>query len=128
DDLERLLGIVTAKDILGHKENVPVERLMSKNPITVVPKTSVATAAHLMVWEGIELLPVIDGNRRLLGVISRQDILKALQSMQRQPQISETFDDLIFSHFSKYKEEGRTVYKGKATPQMSNSYGTLSNG
>lgn len=52
---------------------------MTKQPITVSPNTSVASAAHIMIWEGIELLPVVNEQHRLQGIISRQDVLKALQ-------------------------------------------------
>ena len=41
----------------------------------------------MMVWEGIEVLPVVDDSNRLEGIISRQDVLKALQMNQRQPQV-----------------------------------------
>ena len=47
---------------------------------------SVAAAARMMVWEGIELLPVVEEGNKLQG-ISRQDVLQALQMIQRQPQV-----------------------------------------
>lgn len=72
---------------------------MTKNPITVIGKTSVASAAQMMVWEGIEVLPVADQQNRLQGMISRQDVLKALQMIQRQPQIGEKLDDIVTNQF-----------------------------
>ncbi len=53
----------------------------------------------MMVWEGIEVLPVVDEYNRLQGIISRQDVLKALQMVQRQPQIGETIDDIVTTQF-----------------------------
>ena len=70
---------------------------MTKNPITTSPRVSVASSAHTMVWEGIELLPVVDNHRKLVGVLSRNDVLKALQFTAKQPQMSETFPNLIMS-------------------------------
>ena len=70
---------------------------MTRSPLTVTPQTSVASAAHMMVWEGIELLPVVDTNRKILGVLNRSDVLKAMQYIQKQPQNGETFEDLIWS-------------------------------
>ncbi|NEU03219.1 CBS domain-containing protein, partial [Escherichia coli] len=76
-------GILTSKDIAGHDRNASIEKVMTKNPVTVIGKTSVASAAQMMVWEGIEVLPVTDGHQKLIGMISRQDVLKALQMIQK---------------------------------------------
>ncbi len=78
----KIHGILTSKDIAGHDRSVPIEKVMTKNPVTVIRKTSVASAAQMMVWEGIEVLPVTDGHHKLIGMISRQDVLKALQMVQ----------------------------------------------
>ena len=48
--------------------DIPIEKIMTKNPMTVSGKTSVASAAHMMVWEGIEVIPVVDESNRLKGL------------------------------------------------------------
>lgn len=128
DEQLRVQGIVTTKDIIGHPQDTLIEKVMTRNPITVPPKTSVASAAHQMVWEGIELLPVVDNQRRLLGIISRQDVLKAMQYIQKQPQVGETFVDLITTRFIETNDEKGYYFKGEITPQMTNHLGTLSSG
>ncbi|MFC4075785.1 DRTGG domain-containing protein [Salinithrix halophila] len=129
DDQGKLHGMITAKDVVGHPSEERVERVMTKNPITVTPLTSLAAAAHEMVWEGIELLPVVNGQHQLLGVISRQDVIKSLQYMQKQPQVGETINDLIFRGFEEVREKnGELVYRGMVTPQMTDPLGTLSTG
>jgi predicted transcriptional regulator len=129
DEQFRVQGVVTTKDVLGREENVSIDRLMSKNPITTMPRVSVASAAHLMVWEGIELLPVVDSHRKLLGIVTRQDVLKAMQFTQKQPQIGETFSNQIMSRFQEEKLEGGSIlFRGAVTPQMTNHLGTLSSG
>lgn len=128
DDAGRLVGIVTSKDISGEEMDTPIDRVMTKNPITVSAKTSIATAAHIMVWEGIELLPVIE-NKRLRGVISRQDVIKALQYTQKQPQMGQTIEDIIISQFHEERDErGVVSLHGEVTPQMTNSLGGVSTG
>ncbi|MFV9511205.1 DRTGG domain-containing protein [Tepidibacillus sp. LV47] len=129
DDQMKLVGIVTSKDILDKDKNLTIDKVMTKNPISVTAKTSIASAAHMMVWEGIELLPVIDTHRKLIGVISRQDVLKALQYIQKKPQIGETIDDIIMKPFEEQKaEDGSIIFKGEVTPQMTNQLGSLSTG
>ncbi len=129
DDKGRLHGMVTAKDVVGHDFDERIERVMTKNPITVTPKTSLATAAHEMVWEGIELLPVVNHQHMLLGVISRQDVIKSLQYMQKQPQIGETINDLVLKGFDEVKgKNGEISFQGMVAPQMTDPLGNLSTG
>lgn len=129
DEQLKLQGVVTTKDVMGHEDEIAIDKLMTKNPLTAMPRVSVASAAHMMVWEGIELLPVVDNHKKLLGVISRQDVLKAMQYIQKQPQIGETFADQIISRFEEEKVDGgNIVFRGEVTPQMTNHLGTISSG
>lgn len=52
--------------------------LMSTHPATVRPDTSVAQAAWLMERRQAACLPVVDGSRRLLGVVGPRDLLRIL--------------------------------------------------
>lgn len=124
----KVLGMVTGKDVIGQDLDMSIEKLMTKKPITVGRKASVASVAHMMIWEGIELLPVVDEQQRLEGIISRQDVLKALQMIQRQPQVGETIDDTVSSQLSQGKHAGETAFLFQVTPQMTNTLGTISYG
>lgn len=129
DENKKVLGIVTSKDMIGVVKEIPIEKVMTKHPITVTGKMSVAAAARMMVWEGIELLPVVDEGNHLQGIISRQDVLQALQMIQRQPQMGETIDDIVTNQFVNSKETKQEYsYQFSVTPQMTNSLGTLSYG
>lgn len=129
DSHGKLFGMITAKDVVGHPSDEKVERVMTKNPITVTLKTSLASAAHEMVWEGIELLPVVNAQHHLLGVISRQDVIKSLQYMQKQPQVGETINDLVFRGFEETRDKnGSIAFKGTVSPQMTDLLGNLSAG
>ncbi|MBO9130627.1 DRTGG domain-containing protein [Bacillus sp. 165] len=129
DENLKVAGIITAKDIIGVSKTTPVEKIMTKNPITASGKISVASAARMMVWEGIEVLPVVDDNNKLQGIISRQDVLQALQMIQRQPQVGETIEDIVTNQFIDSREAKlENSYRFSVTPQMTNSIGTLSYG
>jgi predicted transcriptional regulator len=127
DEKNRVVGMVTSRDIIGKEKDFPIEKVMTKNPIVVQSKTSLASVAHMMVWEGIDLVPVVDESSKLNGIVSRQDVLKALQQLQRQPQIGETIDDIVKKNLES-SEEDKTVYYAKVIPQMTNQLGTLSPG
>ncbi|MEK3852864.1 CBS domain-containing protein [Cytobacillus sp. FSL H8-0458] len=130
DNNLKVQGVVTSKDIMGHDKETLIEKIMTKNPMTVGGKTSVASSSHMMVWEGIELLPVVDEGNKLVGIVSRQDVLKALQMIQRQPQVGETIDDIVTSQLvmTRGKTKGDDVYRCEVTPQMTNHLGTISYG
>jgi predicted transcriptional regulator len=123
-------GMVTSKDVMGQEKYAGIDKIMTKQPITVGPNTSVASAAHIMIWEGIELLPVVNEQNKLQGIISRQDVLKALQMIQRQPQVGETIDDLISNGVEVVGEKkgDKEVYQFAVTPQMTTGIGTISYG
>lgn len=126
DEKLRVIGMVSSKDIVGKDKNIPIVRVMSKKPLVVQSKTSLASVSHTMVWEGIEVVPLVDSSGILKGVVSRQDVLKALQQVQRQPQVGETIDDIV-SRNLEFLEDVE-VYTTEVIPQMTNQLGTLSNG
>ncbi|MFJ7665641.1 DRTGG domain-containing protein [Lysinibacillus sp. NPDC097195] len=123
----KLVGMITVKDVIGREEDELIEKVMTKNPIAGSMKMSVASAGHRMIWEGIDLLPVVNDDNVLQGVISRQDVLKALQLAQRQPQHGETIDDLVKNEMKVLGDEELMV-EFKVTPQMTNQYGAISYG
>ncbi|MFB9329106.1 DRTGG domain-containing protein [Paenibacillus aurantiacus] len=129
DEGMRPVGVITAKDIIGAGGGDPVIRFMTKDPHTVTQHTTVAAAGHLMVWESLELLPVVDDVGRLTGVISRKDILRSMQNIQLQPQYGETLEEQIWSSFKEVKDEtGKSAYVGTAAAPMTNAVGNLSDG
>jgi CBS domain-containing protein len=52
--------------------------MMTSDPDTVDPDTSVRDAARLIHETGHNRLPVVDGDGRLVGVVTRVDVLGAL--------------------------------------------------
>lgn len=123
----KLVGMITVKDIIGKDETEPIEKVMTKQPISGTMKTSVATAGHRMIWEGIDLMPIIDDDGILQGVISRQDVLKAMQHAQHQPQHGETIDDIVKNEMKVLGDEELAV-EFTVTPQMTNQFGAISYG
>jgi predicted transcriptional regulator len=127
DEEKKVVGIATTNDIAGLNDDILIKDVMSKNPIVVGRDTPVAHAAHVMVWEGIELIPVVE-DKKLIGVITRQDAIKVLQNLSYQPQIGETVDGIIMSRFSLFKTENGVRLRGKTGPIMLNPYGVASCG
>lgn len=55
-----------------------VADLMRTRLITVTPETPVGEAVRLMTEHNVKRLPVVDGDGRLAGMVSRVDVLRAL--------------------------------------------------
>lgn len=51
--------------------------LMSSPAVTVGPRRSTSEIAEIMRLKGINRVPVVDGQGRLLGIVSRADLLRA---------------------------------------------------
>ncbi|MBG9982055.1 CBS domain-containing protein [Aerococcaceae bacterium DSM 111020] len=126
----RLVGVITAKDAISRNEDTLIERVMTKQIVTVQLHMSVATASHKMTWEDIEMLPVVANNRDLLGVLSRQNVMKAIQTQQQQPQLVNTIEDNIVVQLNDCSNMNQLNYHWhtEVQPQMLNNMGTLSYG
>lgn len=89
----RLVGIVTLGDIREASPSqatslsiyemnylisrLTVEQIMTRDPISITPDTSIEAAARLMLDHKIGGLPVIDGER-VAGIITESDIFRLL--------------------------------------------------
>ena len=78
-----LTGIVAERDLLVAADRylsspVDVARIMTRHVVTVGDTTPVVDAAILMMERKIGGLPVVNSSRKLLGIITETDLLKAL--------------------------------------------------
>lgn len=84
DDSGALVGIITEADFLKleverqegtRDQGDTVADVMSRGVVTVQPEVEIYEAAKIMAVQEVRRLPVIDEEGRLLGVISRADIV-----------------------------------------------------
>ncbi|AYW47429.1 hypothetical protein C7K38_03010 [Tetragenococcus osmophilus] len=130
----RVVGIITAKDVLGKSDAQLIERVMTKEPRMVKKEMSVASVSHQMIWDGLEVMPVVADDLSLLGIVTRQDVMKAMQLVQRQPQVTDTISDQITGEIQSIEQdfEGNKLavpqFTFDVTPQMVDELGTISFG
>ena len=81
DEEGKLLGIVTNRDLRFEKNNErPIAEVMtSKNLVTVSEGTSLDDAEDILQENKIEKLPVINSEKKLVGLITFRDITKLTQ-------------------------------------------------
>ncbi|MEV0412886.1 CBS domain-containing protein [Streptomyces sp. NPDC050448] len=90
DDEDRVLGVVSESDLLarqaaqltaGRAEDSPVSEVtagevMSTPAVTIHAEEPAAEAARLMTRRSVERLPVVDEEERLVGIVTRRDLLR----------------------------------------------------
>ena len=75
DYTRKLLGYVKLKDILINDENKPIKSLMKKVHAKVSTKTDQEIVAHKFKKYDINLMPVVDSENKLVGIITIDDIV-----------------------------------------------------
>jgi IMP dehydrogenase len=79
DEDKKLIGIITNRDL--RFETVmsrPIQEVMTRdNIVTTTQKTDLVKAAEILQKHKIEKLPVVDGDNRLIGLITYKDITKS---------------------------------------------------
>ncbi len=71
---DHVVGLISASD-LPSRSAATVGGMMSSPAVTVYAEQTVAEAARVMARRGCERLPVIDDEERLVGVVTRRDLL-----------------------------------------------------
>src|SRR3989338_8250615 len=57
---------------------IKVSQLMRKEVVTTTEETALCEAARIMLTQKARRLPVVDKERKIVGIISREDILRAM--------------------------------------------------
>jgi signal-transduction protein with cAMP-binding, CBS, and nucleotidyltransferase domain len=90
-------GIITDRDIAlslnstQNPNNLLVEKVMSKNPITVENSEGIYKTAEIMLKNGIKRIPVVNNDGSLCGVVCSDDLLSlASEEINNLAKISET--------------------------------------
>ncbi|MDC2954800.1 MULTISPECIES: CBS domain-containing protein [Streptomyces] len=77
DHDDKVLGVVSGTDLArGGNGTLTAGDLMSTPAVTVHPEQAVSDAARVMERHGIERLPVVDEEDRLVGIATRRDLLR----------------------------------------------------
>jgi CBS domain-containing protein len=90
----KLVGVVSQRDLLAASlsraldfdaqqrrtfmRSVEVSEVMSRNPISAAPETSLRAAARLVLRHRIGCLPVVDAAGKLVGLLTETDLLRGV--------------------------------------------------
>lgn len=90
DDADRLIGFISEQDVMGrvldsiyHDDEAPlVKEMMRHEVLSVSPNKSITDLAQEMLGSKPKVYPVVE-QQRLIGIVTRRDILVALLAMRR---------------------------------------------
>ena len=89
DERNKLIGLVTLREIVDalteRKNNVTIGDIMLSEVKAIGPDTPLKGAIEVMLINKFGSMPVVDSNRKLLGMITELDLLKKLYSMADMP-------------------------------------------
>lgn len=81
DEDDKVVGVITGTDLAAGRADradgaVPAGQLMSRPAVTVRPQDTIVDAARSMARHRVERLPVVDEEDRLIGIVTRRDLLR----------------------------------------------------
>jgi tRNA nucleotidyltransferase (CCA-adding enzyme) len=99
----QVIGLLTRRAVdraLDHGlDGVRVERLMDAGRVTVEPGDSMATLQQTMMQSGWGQIPVVDEQKRIVGVVTRTDLIQHMGHQQtpapRRAEIARLLDDAL---------------------------------
>lgn len=82
DGAKKLIGVVSEHDLLGAMDDghglstVTATDVMTANPYSVRPETTLGTLVHVLRASDLVRVPVVDAKDRLVGIVARRDVLR----------------------------------------------------
>lgn len=102
-DNKKIIGITNLRDILIAPENDTLESITNTNFISVEPETDQEEVALLASKYDLNVIPVVNQNHVLLGIITIDDIIDVIQEEQTEDVLrmagvdkEETIDSTVF--------------------------------
>lgn len=90
EDLKRIYSLARRHAELRVESRVPVSDVMTRSVVTIRYDADFAEAANLLTEHGVSGLPVVDGDGRVIGIVTEADVL-AMTGIRKE----RTFRDFI---------------------------------
>ncbi|MFG2447941.1 CBS domain-containing protein [Streptomyces sp. NPDC048512] len=144
DEDEKVIGVISESDLLVRQAQTPdpyaperrfrfslpargarrqavkarartAGQLMSAPPVTVYAENTIAEAARIMAQNTVERLPVVDEEDRLVGIVTRRDLLQVFLRPDREIRAEVIDEVLVRSLWLVPQSVTVTVYEGVVT-------------
>lgn len=94
DAEERLVGTIQTRKLLTSPLDTKVEEIMTRNLITIPQNATLWDALEFFVLHRYLAFPIVDENKRMLGVIDINAFTQEMLDIEEQAQVHSVFDTL----------------------------------
>lgn len=77
----KLAGILSDRDLMQHQnadDSMALQRIMRQQVLVAAPNTEIHELARVMYEQRVGAVPIIDEEEKLVGIVTRSDILRSL--------------------------------------------------
>lgn len=118
DGDNQVVGVVSLRDLASQESTALMSDVMTKAPLVAKPSSSLSTISQKMIFEDYDMVPVVDSDKKLLGVVTRRLVMESLQTIKH-PNLH-TYSEQILAnlrvedkHFSLAVEPAMMDYSGQ---------------
>lgn len=122
DGENKLAGLVSMRDVVGHEAHTVLKDVMTVNPIIAKPNMSLANISQKMIFEDLNMLPVVNDDLTVVGVITRRQAMENMPNFQHNNLY--TYSDQMLSNLR--VEDGQ--FQFIVEPAMIDQAGSLAQG
>jgi predicted transcriptional regulator len=122
DGENKLVGLVSMRDVVGHEAHTVLKDVMTVNPIIAKPNMSLANISQKMIFEDLNMLPVVNDDLTVVGVITRRQAMENMPNFQHNNLY--TYSDQMLSNLR--VEDGQ--FQFIVEPAMIDQAGSLAQG
>jgi magnesium transporter len=79
DSENRLMGVVSFRDLFAASGDRPVQEVMRKDIVTASEDMDQEALSHLFAKHNLLMIPVVDSERRIKGIVTFDDIMDVVQ-------------------------------------------------
>ena len=119
-----LLGFVTAKELLRYVDQpeARIRKVMKRGTFCAIPSMTIADATRILFRYGLRNLPVIDEDKKLIGIISNLDIVRSQIEKSRPNKVMTVKHFLEETNGIKMKVENKDVEIDRIVPTQKEVY------
>jgi IMP dehydrogenase len=118
----RVVGFVTASDLLLVDDEAAVFTVMTEDIIVAHPEMRVTDAARVVLRSGIQKLPVVDDADNLVGIISNTDVVRSQIERATPQKVGKLMQTLEQIHDITVSQERREVPIDAMIPTQARVY------
>jgi IMP dehydrogenase len=118
----RVVGFVSASDLLLADDAAAVFTVMSEDIIVAHPEMRITDAARVVLRSGMQKLPVVDDADNLVGIISNTDVVRSQIERATPQKVGKLMQTLEQIHDITVTQERREIAIGGVIPTQARVY------